>query len=126
MILGYKKRWQYKQFNASKPDKYHIKSFALVDSSCGYVILTYYGKNTSYHPDSDPDSGMAIRIFDTLLKDVGTRYHIFADRWYYHLCPCIPLDIETAVLHWHRAHQSQRFSEGPQDTKVNTHGGKIF
>ena len=25
---------------------------------------------------------MAIRIFDTLLKDLGTGYHIYADRWY--------------------------------------------
>ena len=84
MIVGYKGRWQYKQFNASKPHKYHIKSFGLVDSTTGYVLqtLTYYGANTSYHPDCDPDSGMAIRIFDTLLKDIGTGYHIFADRWY--------------------------------------------
>ena len=84
MVVGYKGRWQYKQFNASKPEKYHIKSFGLVDSTCGYVlqILTYFGANTSYHPDCDPDSGMAIRIFDTLLKDLGTGYHIYADRWY--------------------------------------------
>ncbi|GFS05777.1 PiggyBac transposable element-derived protein 4 [Elysia marginata] len=84
MIVGYKGRWKYKQINASKPHKYHIKSFGLVDSTSGYVlqILTYYGTNTSYHPDCDPDSGMAIRILDTLLKDIGTGYHNFADRCY--------------------------------------------
>ena len=35
MIIGWKGRWKYKQYNASKPHKYHIKSFGLVDSATG-------------------------------------------------------------------------------------------
>ncbi|GFN81453.1 PiggyBac transposable element-derived protein 4-like [Plakobranchus ocellatus] len=83
MIIGFKGRWSYKQFNSSKPKKY-IKSFGLVDSTTGYVLnlLTYYGSDTSYNPDCDPDSGIAIKIFDTLLNGLGTGHHIFADRWY--------------------------------------------
>uniref|UniRef100_A0A2C9LMC3 Uncharacterized protein n=1 Tax=Biomphalaria glabrata TaxID=6526 RepID=A0A2C9LMC3_BIOGL len=84
MIVGFKGRWQYKLFNPSKPSKYHIKSFGLVDSSTGYVInlLTYYGKNTSFDPEVDTEGGQAIQIFCTLLKYLGKGYHIFADRYY--------------------------------------------
>lgn len=86
MIIGWKGRWQYKQFNASKPKKYHIKSFGLVDSATGYVLdlLTYYGSNTSYDPELDVDShgSNSIKIFQSLLSHIGKGYHIFADRWY--------------------------------------------
>ena len=37
MVIGYKGRWQYKQYNASKPSKYHIKTFGLCCSATGYV-----------------------------------------------------------------------------------------
>lgn len=86
MIIGWKGRWKYKQFNASKPKKYHIKSFGLVDSATGYVInlLIYFGSETSYDPELDVDSrgSNAIKIFHTLLEPIGRGYHIFADRWY--------------------------------------------
>lgn len=84
MIVGFKGRWAYKQYNQSKPHKYHIKSFGLVDSATGYVmkILTYYGADTSYHSSADRDGGVAIKIFGTLLNDIGRGYHIYADRWY--------------------------------------------
>lgn len=84
--MGWKGRWKYKQFNASKPHKYHVKSFGLVDSSTGYVliILTYYGTDTSYDPTLEVASNgsNAIKIFHTLLQPVGTGYHIFTDRRY--------------------------------------------
>lgn len=86
MIIGWKGRWKYKQFNAAKPHKYHIKSFGLVDSSTGYVLnlLTYYGAETSYDPEADTDvqGRTSVKIFQTLLKPIGVGYHIFADRWY--------------------------------------------
>ncbi|KAI8733770.1 piggyBac transposable element-derived protein 4 [Biomphalaria glabrata] len=84
MIVGFKGRWLYKQFNPSKPYKYHIKSFGLVDSCTGYVLnlLTYYGKNTSFDPNSDKDGGQAVQIFRTLLGVIGRGYHVFADRFY--------------------------------------------
>jgi hypothetical protein len=55
MIIGFKGRWKYKQFNATKPHKYHINSFGLVNSCTGYVLslLTYYGADTSYVPETD-------------------------------------------------------------------------
>ena len=84
MIIGFKGRWKFKQFNASKPHKYHIKSFGLVDSSNGFVLdlLVYFGKETSYASFTDVKSGAAIKVFDKLLQSIGTGYHIFADRWY--------------------------------------------
>ncbi|XP_005091357.1 piggyBac transposable element-derived protein 4 [Aplysia californica] len=84
MVIGFKGRWQFKQFNASKPSKYHIKTFGLCDSSTGYVmnILTYFGANTSYDPEADADSGAAVKIFDTLLTCVDRGHKIYADRYY--------------------------------------------
>ncbi|CAG5132315.1 unnamed protein product, partial [Candidula unifasciata] len=83
MIVGFKGRWQYKQYNATKPSKYHIKSFGLVDSKTGYVVnlLTYYGSTTSYNPTNENESSHSIQVFDTLLRPLGTGYHIFADRY---------------------------------------------
>ena len=84
MIVGYKGRWAYKQYNPQKPHKYHIKSFALCDASTGYMfdVLTYFGTNTSYDPDEDPNSVQGIRIFSSLLKSLDCGHHIFADRYY--------------------------------------------
>ena len=50
MVIGWTGRWIYKQYKASKPKKYHIKTFGLCDANTGYVvnILTYFGRNTSY------------------------------------------------------------------------------
>ncbi|KAI8781997.1 piggyBac transposable element-derived protein 4 [Biomphalaria glabrata] len=33
MVIGFRGRWQYKMFNATKPSKYHIKTFGLCDSA---------------------------------------------------------------------------------------------
>ncbi|GFN77996.1 PiggyBac transposable element-derived protein 4 [Plakobranchus ocellatus] len=84
MIIGFKGRWKYRQFNASKPHKYHVKSFGLVDSSTGYVceLLIYFGSETSFSPELDPTSSHAVKIFKTLLEPVGKGHHIFADRFY--------------------------------------------
>ena len=85
MVIGWKGRWKYTQYNASKPSKYHIKSFGMTDSATGYVLnlLTYYGTETSYDPEADQDSGQAVKVFDTLLNVIhGKGYHIFADRYY--------------------------------------------
>ena len=108
MIVGYKGRWKYKQFNASKPHKYHIKSFGLCDSSNGYVLnlLTYYGSNTSFDPCTESTAN-AVKIFDKLLQCVGTGYHIFADRWY-----------TTRVLVDYLLDQKQYFTGTVQSNRV--------
>lgn len=84
MVIGYKGTWKNKQYNASKPNKYHIKTFGLCNSDTGYVynILVYFGKNTSYNPELDADAGEAVKVFKCLLRDVGPGHHVFADRYY--------------------------------------------
>ena len=84
MVIGFKGRFYAKQYNPSKPSKYHIKTFGLCDSVTGYVfdILIYFGANTSYDPDTDPTSQHAIKVFDRLLRKITGRHHIFADRFY--------------------------------------------
>ena len=84
MVIGYNGRWKNKQYNASKPKKYHIKTFGLCDSVTGFVynILMYFGSNTSYNPELDPNSLEAIKVFEYLLRDVGPGHHIYADRYY--------------------------------------------
>lgn len=84
MVIGYKGTWKSKQYNASKPKKYHIKTFGLCDAVTGYVynILVYFGRNTSYNPDLDADSGEAVKVFEYLLRNTGPGHHVFADRYY--------------------------------------------
>ena len=84
MVIGWSGRWRYKQYNASKPKKYHIKVFGLCDSTTSYVVnlLTYYGTETSYDPDLDADSGQAKKVFQTLLAPFDKGHHIFTDRYY--------------------------------------------
>ena len=85
MVIGFKGRFKFRQFNASKPKKFHIKSFGLVDSNTGYVVnlLIYFGSTTSYVSTALDDEGIAVKIFDTLLQPLsGTGYHVYCDRWY--------------------------------------------
>ena len=76
MVVGFKGRFRYKQYNATKPSKYHIKTFGLCDSETGYVcnMFTYYGSETPYHPDSDPDGSMGEKIWlrDTISSLLGS------------------------------------------------------
>lgn len=85
MIIGFKGRWANKQYNAAKPHKYHIKTFGLCDSLTGYVfnLLLYYGRDTSYAPETDPSSMQAVKVFQTLITDNIAKGHIiYADRYY--------------------------------------------
>ncbi|XP_033113704.1 uncharacterized protein LOC117114216 [Anneissia japonica] len=70
MVIGWKGRWKYKQYNASKPRKYHIKTFGLCDSITGYVcnLLVYFGRDTSYNPDLGRGTGQAEKVFEYLLR----------------------------------------------------------
>ncbi|GFO33718.1 PiggyBac transposable element-derived protein 4 [Plakobranchus ocellatus] len=90
MVIGFHGRWKNKQLYASKPSKYHIKTFGLCESSTGYVynIFTYYGASTAYHPDLDKDCSQAIKIFEKLLRPLDKGHHIFAD-WYYTSMPLL-------------------------------------
>ena len=84
MVIGWKGRFKHKTYNATKPQKYHVKTFGLCDSSTGYVynLLVYFGQETSYDPDLDPNSESAIKVFSTLMKPLERGHHIYADRFY--------------------------------------------
>ena len=63
MVIGFWGRWwKKKQYDATKPSKYHIKTFGLCDSDNGYVVnlFTYYGSETGYHPDFDPSCSQSL------------------------------------------------------------------
>ena len=87
MVIGFKGRFMFLQFNMTKPAKHHIKAFGLTDSSSGYVLnlLVYFGANTSYDPRSANLDGNAVKIFDSLLPVLGpdaSGFTVFCDRWY--------------------------------------------
>ncbi|GFN90867.1 PiggyBac transposable element-derived protein 4 [Plakobranchus ocellatus] len=113
MVVGYKGRWKFLQFNAAKPDKHLIKSFGLVDSVTGYVlnILTYFGHNTSYNPECDLGSGTAMKVFDTLLANVGRGHHVsIMDRLY-----------ATPILIDHMTNRSQYYTGTVQINRKHFH-----
>ncbi|GFN96324.1 hypothetical protein PoB_002283000 [Plakobranchus ocellatus] len=113
MIIGYKDRWQYKQINASKTDQEFWCSGQFLN-----LNLLMYGKNTSYDSNIDPDSGMAIKIFDTFMKDLGTGYNIFAHRWSTN-------HALVKLSYWHSSSELEKLSSSPQDTKACAHGGQV-
>ncbi|XP_067948703.1 piggyBac transposable element-derived protein 4-like [Watersipora subatra] len=84
MVIGYNGKWSSKQYNSSKPSKYHIKTFGLCDSNTSYVynLLIYFGADTSYDPELDKDCGEAVKVFHYLIKTLGPGHHIYADRYY--------------------------------------------
>ena len=69
-------------YNPNKPEKYHIKTFGLCDSITGYAynLLIYFGKDTSFKEDFNV--GNSEKIFEYLMRPLGTGHHIFADRYY--------------------------------------------
>ena len=83
MVVKWRGRWKNKQYNPSKPSKYHIKTFGLCDSATGYAysLLTYYGSETSYSDDM-ADTGQSENFFEYLLRPLGEGHHVFADRYY--------------------------------------------
>ena len=84
MVIGWKGRFGSRQYNPSKPEKYHIKTFGLCDSITGYVcnLLIYFGQNTSYNPEMDNEGSHAVKVFDKLLEHLNGKHHIFSDRFY--------------------------------------------
>ena len=84
MVIGYKGRWKHKQYNKTKPSKYHIKTYGLCDSATGYFynLFVYYGKQTKFSPASDNYKAHAVKVFDTLMQPLNSAHHIFADRFY--------------------------------------------
>ena len=82
MVVKWKGRSKYKMYNPNKPEKYHIKTFGLCDSATGYAynLLIYFGKETSYKEGLE--GGQSEKVFEYLLRPLGTGHHIFADRYY--------------------------------------------
>ena len=69
-------------YNPSTPENYHIKTFGLCDFHTGYAynLLIYFGKETSYQ--QDVPEGQSEKIFEYLLRPLGSGHHVFADRYY--------------------------------------------
>ena len=78
----FKGRWKNKQYNASKPRKYVIKTFGLCGNATGYAfnILTFFGSDTSYNSDTY-EMEQSEKNFEYLLNLLGKGHHIFADRY---------------------------------------------
>ena len=55
MVIGFRGRWKNNEYKATKPSKYHIKTFELCDSKNDNVLnsFTYYGSEIGYHSDFD-------------------------------------------------------------------------
>lgn len=83
MVMKWKGRWHYKQYNPNKPSKYHIKTLGLCDTATGYAynILTYLGSETNY-AEFEKKAGQSEKIFEYLLRPLGSGHHVFADRYY--------------------------------------------
>lgn len=82
MVIPYRGRWKYKQYNPNKPSKYHIKMYGFCDSTTGYCYnaLAYMGSETSY---SNKDLfGDSEKIFEHLMQPLHKGHHIYADRFY--------------------------------------------
>uniref|UniRef100_A0A0B7B5W3 PiggyBac transposable element-derived protein domain-containing protein n=1 Tax=Arion vulgaris TaxID=1028688 RepID=A0A0B7B5W3_9EUPU len=128
MVIGFKGRWKYKQFNASKPHKHHIKSFGLCDSATGYVynILLYFGKETSYAPDVDKDGLQAVKVFQTLLKNIEKGHTIFADR-YYTALPVITYLLDREIYFTGTVMSNRKkLPQGLKDLKLKHRESKWF
>ena len=82
MVVKWKGRSKFKIYNPSKPEKYHIKTFGLCDSHTGYAynLLIYFGKETSYQ--EDVPGGQSEKIFQYLLRPLGSGHHVFANTNY--------------------------------------------
>ena len=72
--------WKYKQYNHSKPSKYHIKTFGLFDSLTIYCynVMTYIGTETSY-TKSKKGGKQSEKIFEYLPHPPAKVHHTHAD-----------------------------------------------
>lgn len=55
MAIGFTGHWKFKQFNASKPKKYHIKTFGIYIVTGFVSIFRYFGEVTSHNSEADPN-----------------------------------------------------------------------
>ena len=78
----------FKQYNPSKPNKYHIKLYKLCEASSGFVLgLEIHGGKidlTGVGPQ-DPTAGKTTQLVFRLLETcdlLGKGYHLYTDNWY--------------------------------------------
>ena len=83
MVVGFKGRVKYIQYNPTKPSKFHLKIFGLCDSSTAYVynLLPYFGSQTVYTLQ-DEKASQAKKVFYDLLSVLDDGHHVFSDRYY--------------------------------------------
>ena len=82
MVVKWTGRSKYKMYNPDKPEKYHIKTFGLCDSLTDYAynLLIYFGKDTLYQEGIQ--GGQSEKVFEYLLRPIGSGHHVYADRYY--------------------------------------------
>ena len=123
MVIGFKGRFHAKQYNSKKPKKYHIKTFGICDSITGYCydLFVYYGADTAYVPEADPNSQAAIKVFANLLRNLNGKHHIFADRFYSSL-PLVTF-LQSKNLNYTGTVDARRVGLPPQLKETETQVG---
>ena len=78
----FKGRVTFKCFNPSKPDKYHIKSFKIVDSSMNYYAVFDLYVGNQYEETLSEFGATHDRVMKLMADNVGKNHILFMDNWY--------------------------------------------
>ena len=83
MVVGFKGRVKYMQYNPRKPSKFHLKIFGLWDSLTAYKynLLLYFGSETVFTLQ-DRNASQTKKVFHDLLSVLDNGHHVFAERYY--------------------------------------------
>ena len=80
--IPFKGRVSFKCYNPSKPDKYHIKTFKVVDSSNNYCLeLDLYVGNI-YEEEVSAFGSTHDRVMKLLRNYLSMSFFIYMDNWY--------------------------------------------
>ena len=80
--IPFKGRVAFKCYNPSKPDKYHMKTFKVVDSSNNYLLKfeLYVGESYAHNvTDFGKTHDLVLRMMDGYL---GKSFILYMDNWY--------------------------------------------
>lgn len=113
-------------YNPNKPEKYHINTVGVCDSVTGYAfnLLIYFGKETSFHEGQE--GGQSEKVFEYLLRSLGSSYHVFADKYYTTYSLIYVPFLKEYLLHRNAAIESQEFLRGIENLKDCSFGIKVL
>ena len=82
--VPFRGRHRARQFNPSKPDRYHLKAYSLNEACSGYCLgmFFYQGKDEKRPPGVPTTAYPFVRLIgeNTTLHNKG--YHVWADNWF--------------------------------------------